>query len=157
MYLCAEFIDIGTETTGTSLVWIMANLVRNPNLQEKLAEELGNNKVGKPYLKAVVLEGLRCHPPGQSLIHHAAIEDTSVGGYTIPKGMNVDYGVTSVNWNAEIEEKREEEKKKRRIQRLKGEATRSCNIPNSYNRLVVKDDLSTMCLFFNTSPQVKRR
>ena len=102
MYLCAEFIDAGTETTDTSLEWIMANLVRNPSLQEKLAEELGNSQIDKPYLKAVVLEGLRRHPPAQSLVHHAAIEDSSVGGYTIPKGMNIDYGVASVNWNAEI-------------------------------------------------------
>ena len=102
MYLCAEFIDAGTETTYTSLEWIMANLVRKPSLQEKLAEELGNSEIDKPYLKAVVLEGLRRHPPAQFLVHHAAIEDTSVEGYTIPKGMNIDYGVASENWNAEI-------------------------------------------------------
>ena len=63
MYLCAEFIDGGTETTYSSLEWIIANLVRNPCLQEKLAEELGNSEMDKPYIKAIVLEGLRRHPP----------------------------------------------------------------------------------------------
>ena len=102
MYLCAEFIDAGTEPTYTSLEWIMANLVRNPSLQEKLAQDLGSREIDQPYLKAVVLEGLRRHPPGQLLISHAAMEDTSVGGYTIPKGMSINYGVAIVNWNEKI-------------------------------------------------------
>ena len=102
MYLSAEFIDAGTETTYSSLEWIMAKLVRNPCLQEKLAEELGNSEMDKPYLKAIVLEGLGRHPPKKLLISHAVMENTSVGGYTIPKGMKINHGVASVNWNQKI-------------------------------------------------------
>ena len=46
--------------------------------------------------------------------------------------------------------------KKKRLN-IEGEATRRCNIPDSYNRLVGRDKMSGMKSFFNTLPQVKRR
>ena len=74
--LCSEFLDGGTDTTSTALQWIMANLVKCPHIQEKLFTEI-KGVVGAeeqevkeedlhkmPYLKAVILEGLRRHPPG---------------------------------------------------------------------------------------------
>ncbi|KAJ0099775.1 hypothetical protein Patl1_22008 [Pistacia atlantica] len=45
-----------------------------------------------PYLKAVVLEGLRRHPPTyQAATPHAVTEDTELGGYLIPKGTTVNF------------------------------------------------------------------
>ncbi|GKF50825.1 cytochrome P450 89A2-like protein, partial [Tanacetum coccineum] len=71
--LCGEFFNAGTETTTTSLHWIMANLVKYPHIQSKLYDEIvtldlesviNEEDLKKmPYLKAVVLEGLRRHPP----------------------------------------------------------------------------------------------
>ncbi|XVF42807.1 hypothetical protein PTKIN_Ptkin01aG0395500 [Pterospermum kingtungense] len=79
--LCAEFFNAGTDPTTTTLEWIMANLVKYPHVQEKLyteikgvvgdaAEEVKEDDLHKmPYIKAVVLEGLRRHPPAHFLFH----------------------------------------------------------------------------------------
>ncbi|KAF8772273.1 hypothetical protein HU200_005989 [Digitaria exilis] len=71
--LCSEFLNGGTDTTVTLVEWIMAELVNHPDVQAKVHGEV--NKKSKPelddgdikempYLKAVVMEGLRLHPPG---------------------------------------------------------------------------------------------
>ncbi|GAU36892.1 hypothetical protein TSUD_220610 [Trifolium subterraneum] len=38
--LCSEFLNAGTDTTSTALEWIMANLVKYQDIQEKLVEEI---------------------------------------------------------------------------------------------------------------------
>ncbi|XVE62352.1 hypothetical protein DITRI_Ditri06bG0111300 [Diplodiscus trichospermus] len=72
--LSCEFLDAGTDTTSTALQWIMANMVKYPHVQDKLfmeikqvlragEEEIKEDDLQKiPYLKAVILEGLRRHP-----------------------------------------------------------------------------------------------
>jgi cytochrome P450 len=106
--LCTEFLDAGTDTTSTGLQWIMAELVKNPAIQEKLykeisattgddKEEVSEDDVHKmPYLKAVVLEGLRKHPPGHFVLPHKAAEDMEIGGYLIPKGAMVNFMVAEM-------------------------------------------------------------
>ncbi|XP_042519764.1 cytochrome P450 89A2-like [Macadamia integrifolia] len=106
--LCSEFLIGGTDTTSTALQWILANLVKHQHIQSKLSEEI-EGVVGPgeeikeedlkkmPYLKAVVLEGLRRHPPAHFLVPHAVTEDTTFNGYLIPKN------ATTVNFTvAEI-------------------------------------------------------
>ncbi|KAJ1294840.1 hypothetical protein BS78_01G177200 [Paspalum vaginatum] len=107
--LCSEFLNAGTDTTSTGLQWIMAELVKNPAIQEKLhseikaatdddKEEVSEEDVHKmPYLKAVVLEGLRKHPPGHFVLPHKAAEDVEVGGYLIPKGTTVNFMVAEMS------------------------------------------------------------
>ncbi|KMT08513.1 hypothetical protein BVRB_6g137960 [Beta vulgaris subsp. vulgaris] len=68
---CSEFLNVGTNTTSTALQWIMANLVKYSEIQAKLygeikevvgqqAAEVAEDELSKmPYLKALVLEGLR--------------------------------------------------------------------------------------------------
>jgi cytochrome P450 family 89 subfamily A len=41
------------------------------------------------YLKAVVLEGLRRHPPGHFLLPHTVSEDTELNGYCILTQINL--------------------------------------------------------------------
>uniref|UniRef100_A0A7N2MJL0 Cytochrome P450 n=1 Tax=Quercus lobata TaxID=97700 RepID=A0A7N2MJL0_QUELO len=38
--LCSVFLDAGTDTTSTALEWIMANLVKYPQIQERLLVEI---------------------------------------------------------------------------------------------------------------------
>ncbi|EMS57097.1 Cytochrome P450 89A2 [Triticum urartu] len=107
--LCSEFLDAGTDTTSTGLQWIMAELVKNPAIQEKLYEEISATKgddqdevseedVHKmPYLKAVVLEGLRKHPPAHFVLPHKAAADMEIGGYLIPKGATVNFMVAEMS------------------------------------------------------------
>jgi len=107
--LCSEFLNAGTDTTSTGLQWIMAELVKNPAIQEKLyaeiksspgdddREEVSEEDVhAMPYLKAVILEGLRKHPPGHFVLPHKAAEDMELGGYLIPKGATVNFMVAEM-------------------------------------------------------------
>ncbi|CAM0956516.1 unnamed protein product [Alopecurus aequalis] len=106
--LCAEFLNAGTDSTSTGLQWIMAELVNNPAIQEKLYKEIsattGDDKEevseedvhNMPYLKAVILEGLRKHPPGHFVLPHKAAEDMDIGGYLIPKGATVNFMVVEM-------------------------------------------------------------
>ena len=112
--LSSEFLSGGTDTTATSLQWIMANLVKAPQIQAKLFHEI-KHVIGKekenveeedldkiPYLKAVILEGLRRHPPGHFVLPHAVTEDITLEGYVIPKKGSVNFMVSHMNWNPKI-------------------------------------------------------
>uniref|UniRef100_A0A0E0IV08 EF-hand domain-containing protein n=1 Tax=Oryza nivara TaxID=4536 RepID=A0A0E0IV08_ORYNI len=106
--LCSEFLDAGTDTMSTTLQWIMAELVKNPTIQSKLHDEIKSKTSDDhdeiteddthkmPYLKAVILEGLRKHPPGHFALPHKAAEDMEVGGYLIPKGATVNFMVAEM-------------------------------------------------------------
>ncbi|KAK3415512.1 hypothetical protein EUGRSUZ_H01133 [Eucalyptus grandis] len=112
--LCWEFLSAGTDTTSTALQWIMANLVKYPEIQERLYDEIksvvgqGAEQVKEEdlermaYLKAVVLEGLRRHPPAHFVLPHAVKEDAELGGYRIPKDAIINFMVAEMGWNAEI-------------------------------------------------------
>ncbi|KAK9678277.1 hypothetical protein RND81_11G200600 [Saponaria officinalis] len=111
---CSEFLTGGTDTTSTALQWIMANLVKYPNIQGTLyeeikevvgkeAEEVREDEVKKmPYLKAVILEGLRRHPPGHFVLPHAVTQEVELGGYTVPKNAIINFIVTEMNWDPEV-------------------------------------------------------
>jgi len=107
--LCSEFLNAGTDTTVTLVEWIMAELVNNPDVQAKVYEEVttgGNPELDLdaaagnvrplPYLRAVVLEGLRLHPPAHFLIPHGMRSDAEIGGYTVPKGAEVNFMVAEI-------------------------------------------------------------
>lgn len=99
--LSSEFINAGADTTATMFHWIMAHLVKDPRVQAKLFEEI--SRVVEPgaeevkeedlpkltYLRAVVLEGLRMHPPNASLVPHTNTEDMDLAGYKLPKDTTV--------------------------------------------------------------------
>ncbi|XP_047306432.1 cytochrome P450 89A2-like [Impatiens glandulifera] len=111
--LCNEFIDGGTDTTTTVLEWIMANLVKYPEIQAKVYDELsrfvgdGSGHVGEiikeedlpklVYLKAVILEGLRRHPPGHFIVPHRLTDEVEINGYVLPKDASLNVLVMEVN------------------------------------------------------------
>ena len=99
--LCFEFMTGGTDTTATALQWIMANLVKHQDMQRKLLGEI-EGVVGSdgeevkeealqrlPYLKAVIMEALRRHPPAHFLLPHTVAEDMTLNGYLILKGAEI--------------------------------------------------------------------
>lgn len=106
--LFSEFLNASTETTSAALQWIMANLVKQPRVQDKLVAEIasvmGANKSTveeeemkeMKYLKAVVLEGLRRHPPAHLLLPHTVAEEREVAGYLIPQGAVVNCAVAEM-------------------------------------------------------------
>uniref|UniRef100_A0ACD5ZXB5 Uncharacterized protein n=1 Tax=Avena sativa TaxID=4498 RepID=A0ACD5ZXB5_AVESA len=109
--LCSEFLSAGTDTTATALQWILANLVKNPEMQDRLRDEVSavvdgelreEDLQGMPYLKAVVLEGLRRHPPGHYVLPHAAAEETTLDGYRVPAGTPVNFAVGDIGLDEEV-------------------------------------------------------
>lgn len=112
--VCSEFLTAGSDTTSTALQWIMANLVKNPAIQRKLfeevvkftgaeAEEVTDDDLAKmPYLKAVVLEGLRRHPPLHFGLPHAVAEEAELGGYKLPKQAIVNFMVAEMGKDPKV-------------------------------------------------------
>ncbi|KAL4324124.1 hypothetical protein GQ457_11G006000 [Hibiscus cannabinus] len=112
--LCSEFFTGGTDTTSTALEWIMANLVKHPRIQVKLFEEIKgvisegeaeikDEDLGKmPYLRAVILESLRLHPPAHFLIPRSVTKDVVLGGFLVPKNSIVTFMVADMGRNADI-------------------------------------------------------
>ncbi|KAJ4971337.1 hypothetical protein NE237_004436 [Protea cynaroides] len=102
--LISEVLDAGSDTTTALFEWIMANLVKNQKIQEKLysethgvvgsTEEIKEDDLEKiPYLKAVVLKGLRSHPPTHFVLPHSVKEDVVLNDYLIPKNALVNFMV----------------------------------------------------------------
>lgn len=113
--LCNEFLNAGTDTTSTALQWIMANLVKYPHVQERLVDEIREvlgereerevkeedlQKLG--YLKCVILEGLRRHPPGHFVLPHAVTEDVVFNDYLVPKNGTVNFMVAEMGWDPKV-------------------------------------------------------
>ncbi|KAK1300631.1 Cytochrome P450 71A9 [Acorus calamus] len=89
----------GTDTAAATLVWGMTDLIRCPRamrrLQRELREGLGegekpvveeNDLERFPYLKQVVKETFRMHPPSVLLIQRECTEDCVIDGYDVRAG-----------------------------------------------------------------------
>nr|QSW03542.1 geranyl hydroquinone hydroxylase [Echium plantagineum] len=90
----------GTDTTSSVTEWTMAELIKNPQVmkraKDELAQVIGRGKsleesdvARLPYLRCIMKEALRKHPPGPFLFPRRPEEDVEVAGYTIPKGSQV--------------------------------------------------------------------
>ncbi|XVF42824.1 hypothetical protein PTKIN_Ptkin01aG0396300 [Pterospermum kingtungense] len=112
--LCSEFFNAGTDTTSTELQWIMANLVKYPHIQGKLfmeikgvvgegAEEVKEDDLqNMPYLKAVVLEGLRRHPSGHILLAHRVTKDVVLNDFCLPKECIVHFMIADMGLDPKV-------------------------------------------------------
>lgn len=88
----------GSETTIVLMNWAVYYLIKNPEVEAKLAQELVSTLGERsptvddlrqlPYLMGVVNETLRLRSPAY-LGGRAVIADTELGGYAIPKGAAV--------------------------------------------------------------------
>ncbi|KAJ0964273.1 hypothetical protein J5N97_029395 [Dioscorea zingiberensis] len=115
--ISSEFLHASTETTGSSLQWIMANLVKHQDIQRKVFEEI-QQVVGSEaeevkeedlqrmlYLKAVVLEGLRRHPPAHFVLPHCVTEEVKLNGYMIPKDAYISFMVAQMGRDVKVWDK----------------------------------------------------
>lgn len=83
--LCSEFINTGTDTSSTSLQWIMANLVKEREYRyHRRGRRAREEDLGK-----LPRGGGHGGPPvaasGHFVLPHAATEDIAVGG-PVPSG-----------------------------------------------------------------------
>ncbi|KAF3438767.1 hypothetical protein FNV43_RR21531 [Rhamnella rubrinervis] len=98
--ILADMFVAGTDTSSTGLEWLMAELIRHPKVMKKAQEEV-RSVVGKKskidmedtskmhYLKCVVKETLRLHPPLPLLLPRETATSTELGGYHIPANTKV--------------------------------------------------------------------
>ncbi|KAK3139596.1 hypothetical protein QOZ80_5AG0385790 [Eleusine coracana subsp. coracana] len=96
----AVILDIfagGTGAPASAMEWAMSELMRNPATMKKLQGQLREAFRGKAavtegdlqasnlrYLKLVLKESLRLHPPAPLLVPRESIEECQLNGYTIP-------------------------------------------------------------------------
>ncbi|KAL6843548.1 hypothetical protein ACP4OV_026610 [Aristida adscensionis] len=87
----------GTGTSASAMEWAMSELMRSPAAMAKLQGQIREAFRGKAvvteadlqagnlrYLKLVIKEALRLHPPAPLLVPRESIEACEVEGYTIP-------------------------------------------------------------------------
>ncbi|XP_078159492.1 cytochrome P450 71A1-like isoform X3 [Carex rostrata] len=96
----ADAFSAGIDTTYITIDWTMSELIKNPKPMKKLQEEVrGVVKHGDmvrsedlnqmSYLKAVIKETLRLHPPLPLLVPRESMEECEINGFIIPKGTKV--------------------------------------------------------------------
>ncbi|KAH9686490.1 cytochrome P450 98A3 [Citrus sinensis] len=102
-----NMIIAGMDTTTITVEWAMAELIKNPRVQQKAQEELdqvvGPNRVmteadfqNLHYLQCVVKESMRLHPPTPLMLPHKANADVKISGYNVPKGSVVHVNVWAI-------------------------------------------------------------
>lgn len=116
-----DIFTAGTDTTATLIDWLMVELIRNPKVIAKATAEvrqvLGGNsstsgitsctileedKIQKlRYLKLVIKEGLRLHPP-TPMLPRASREECEINGYAIPADVNVMINIWAIQRDPEL-------------------------------------------------------
>ncbi|XP_015084943.1 ferruginol synthase-like [Solanum pennellii] len=118
----AILVDIvigGTDSTITTIEWVMTELLNNPETMSEVQQELkhvvGMNNIVEEshlpelhYLDAVIKETLRLHPALPLLVPKRPSQSAIVGGYTIPQGTKVFLNVYAIHrdphvWESPLE------------------------------------------------------
>ncbi|XP_043688631.1 cytochrome P450 736A117-like isoform X1 [Telopea speciosissima] len=92
-----DMFAVGTDTSTTLLEWTMARLLKHPEVMKEVQKEVrgvafatGREFIEEDdieqmhYLKAVIKEMLRLHPPLPLLVPRESTEETKIKGYDIP-------------------------------------------------------------------------
>ncbi|XP_065874460.1 cytochrome P450 736A117-like [Euphorbia lathyris] len=98
--LILDVFSAGTDSTYTALEWAMTELLKKPNIMKQLQNEVRKTAENKseitaddidkmPYLKAVIKETLRLHPPLPLLVPRVSTQDVNINGYDIARGTQV--------------------------------------------------------------------
>ncbi|KAF6137220.1 hypothetical protein GIB67_030984 [Kingdonia uniflora] len=85
----------GTDTSSATVVWTMTELIKNPKEMDRAQEEVrrifGTKDMIREedlsqlsYLKLVIKESMRLHPPAPLLVPRETIENCTFFGYDIP-------------------------------------------------------------------------
>jgi len=101
----AVFLIAGHDTTSTTLTYALWALGRHPELQDRVANEVGalgdrsltvDDVPALPFTVQVVHEALRLCPPAPALAR-LATRETVVGGFRIERGTNLIVGIYALH------------------------------------------------------------
>ncbi|KAF7838256.1 cytochrome P450 71A1-like [Senna tora] len=109
----------GSDTTSTTLEWAMTELAKHPAKMKKAQEEVrrivgSKSKVDEndisemKYLKCIIKETLRFHPPTPLVAPRVARSTVQLSGYTIPAKTTVYINAWAIQMDPAIWEKPEE-------------------------------------------------
>ncbi|WCJ36167.1 cytochrome P450 family 71 subfamily A polypeptide 25 [Euphorbia peplus] len=98
--LILDVFSAGTDSTYTVLEWAMTELLKKPNIMKQLQNEVRQIAQNKSeitaddidkisYLKAVIKETLRLHPPLPLLVPRISTQDVNINEYYIAQGTQV--------------------------------------------------------------------
>ncbi|XP_071687328.1 premnaspirodiene oxygenase-like [Rutidosis leptorrhynchoides] len=87
-----DVFSAGTDTTSSTVDWVMSELLRNPEVLKKAQAEVREVFKVKPlvqetklkYLNMIIKETLRLHPSGPLLLPRECRESCEINGYIIP-------------------------------------------------------------------------
>ncbi|XP_037438806.1 4-hydroxyphenylacetaldehyde oxime monooxygenase-like [Triticum dicoccoides] len=115
----------GIDTSSVTILWAMSELMRKPRALKTAQEEIraavaGNGSKELPrvqpddlpkltYLRMVVKETLRLHPPATLLLPRETLRRVEIGGYEVPAGTRVlvnawAIGREAASWGPDAEE-----------------------------------------------------
>ncbi|CEP20052.1 hypothetical protein [Parasitella parasitica] len=112
----ALFFLAGHDTTANAISFCLYNIAKNPDIQQKLREEitsvLGEDPVDivptmedlkkMDYLNLVIKENLRRSGPVDRIISRDATEDFVINGTLIPKGTQLNIDIGSLHFNPKL-------------------------------------------------------
>ncbi|CAN1220911.1 Cytochrome P450 71D10 [Linum grandiflorum] len=90
-----DMVTAGAETSSATMEWAMSEMLLNPQVMERAQSEVRRVFMGKSavdesllhelhYLKALIKETLRLHPPSPLLMPRESSEACEIKGYNIP-------------------------------------------------------------------------
>ncbi|XP_070556483.1 cytochrome P450 2U1-like [Ptychodera flava] len=109
--IIADIFGGGIDTTTQTMIWCLAYSVSHPDVQAKVHKEIDDvigkdcllllsDKAKLPYCEAVILEVMRIRIISALSLPHETTENTSIGGYNIPKGTQIWTNL----WNLHMDE-----------------------------------------------------
>lgn len=108
-----DLFGAGTETTSTTIYWCILYILNNPQVQDKVYDEIKHNigtertptiqdKTQLTYLNAVIMETQRLANIVPLSVTHMSSEEATLRGYTLPKGTWVVPNLDSVLHDKDI-------------------------------------------------------
>ncbi|OVA20565.1 Cytochrome P450 [Macleaya cordata] len=105
--ILTDMFIAGSDTSSATIVWTMTELIRNPTVmkraQEDVRRNVGNKEVVEEsdlpklsYLKLVIKEAMRLHPPAPLLVPRETTENCTIMGYDIPAKTRVFFNAKAI-------------------------------------------------------------